>query len=655
MKTTRTKRYRHTGVAALVALTAALGSHTASATDIQWILWDDEGPFTTAANWDTDTVPGEEDHAIFNAGGIATISEEDNLTVNFLTINEGGLRFEGGSLTSAATGGDVRIGAAAGTASVTMEGGTLKVNSTLRVADNGTATFDLTGATLEHTNGFLSFGGGNSGNFTGTFSGDSKLYHVGSWFLFGDGEGTSATVTFQGTTEVISNDWTFFGKGGRADVTFKDDSSFTNTGGATIIGEGNPGEAPAKLTLTGKATLEHQGSSMFPVGHNGGIGALEMSGESTASVAGEVYIGNATRNEGSILSYGIVDLSGDAEFKTVGKKFVISRFSGTGDVSVSENAVLNAGDGISVGGVNDGIVVGENGTATLTISDSAIVKTAPTDHIFIGSSPNSNSAFIVADGTVNLNGGSLTATDANIFLGLNNNNNTGGANNNIGRLYLNGGTVSANLFVKGTGSAIIKFNGSTVKATDSSDDYFSGFDSADLEVQSGGLKFHTNGFTVGISQSLAGEGGLQKLGTGTLTVEGANTYTGATTVSEGTLLVTGSLEGSTWLSVATGATLEIASNFSLNDEIVLALVTGSNVVLSFTGTETIGALSINGEYLEIGEYSLAELQAIAPEIFSGNSNAMLNITSAVPEPGVAMLFGLGAAVLVFTRRHRRSA
>ena len=41
----------------------------------------------------------------------------------------------------------------------------------------------------------------------------------------------------------------------------------------------------------------------------------------------------------------------------------------------------------------------------------------------------------------------------------------------------------------------------------------------------------------------AGNGGLEKLGAGTLTLTGANTYTGGTLVSAGTLDTTG---GGTW-------------------------------------------------------------------------------------------------------------
>jgi len=110
-----------------------------------------------------------------------------------------------------------------------------------------------------------------------------------------------------------------------------------------------------------------------------------------------------------------------------------------------------------------------------------------------------------------------------------------GRDNGAGTFNLNGGTVNAAKISGGSGSATVNFNGGVIKAKRDESNLIEGFDTAN--VQSGRLKLDSNGFNVSTRQVLTGTGGLEKLGLGQLTLSGANTYSGTTTVAAGVLRV----------------------------------------------------------------------------------------------------------------------
>ncbi len=70
----------------------------------------------------------------------------------------------------------------------------------------------------------------------------------------------------------------------------------------------------------------------------------------------------------------------------------------------------------------------------------------------------------------------------------------------------------------------------------------------------GNATLDTNGYAVTLSGQLSGPGGSNKMGTNTLTLGAANTYSGPTTINAGKSLVPGAL-GNTAVSVGGGASL----------------------------------------------------------------------------------------------------
>jgi len=289
---------------------------------------------------------------------------------------------------------------------------------------------------------------------------------------------------------------------------------------------------------------------------------------------------------------------------------------------------------------------------------------------------------------------------------------------------LNGGVLATDRqFVRdgstnaGTGVGNFKFNGGTLRALGAQPDWLRSFDTANflglsaVTVQAGGAVIDSNGFDVGINTALAHDatlgasldGGLKKLGAGTLTLGGTNSYTGTTVVSGGTLLVNGSLSGSTTTvssgilggtGSVTGVTVNSGSSLLGGDGVTpaddlavggdLSLQDGSIVRLTLgaTGahsslTRTAGTWSFDldqkflftdagatpGLYDNIisglaanpgttGTWTIGNPGWIGTFSYDGAGGVDLNLAS-VPEPRVALTLVAGVPFL-FGRRRRRA-
>ena len=111
------------------------------------------------------------------------------------------------------------------------------------------------------------------------------------------------------------------------------------------------------------------------------------------------------------------------------------------------------------------------------------------------------------------------------------------------------------------------------------------------------------------ANDIAGSGGLRKLGTGTLALTGANTYTGRTTVEQGTLEVQRAMPGGA--TVLSGGRLRLSAGLQGNP---VAANVGS---LDNTGTiEFLGGATSQGATYTMSSLAIRTLRAGSPSLRS---------------------------------------
>ncbi|EBQ0646967.1 autotransporter outer membrane beta-barrel domain-containing protein [Salmonella enterica subsp. enterica] len=443
-------------------------------------------------------------------------------------------------------------------------GGTLISDGTL-VASNVDAlgSGDVTNnATLEMNTGgdFINNIGGTgrvekSGDDTLTLSG-SNTYTGGT--LISDGTLVASNVEALGTGDVTNNATLELNTGGTFDnaisgsgqVVKSGDDVLTLSGansysGGTLISDGtlvaSNVEALGTGDVTDDATLELNTGGTFD-NAIGGSGNVVKSGADTLTLSGSnSYTGGTTISGGTLVAsnveaLGTGDVTNNATLELNTGGDFINNIGGTGRVEKSGDDTLTlSGSNTYTGGtlINGGTLVASNvealGTGDVTDNATLALNTGGT-----------------FDNAISGSGQVVKSGDETLTLS--------GTNSYTGGTTISGGTlVATNVEALGSGDVT---------------------DDATLELNTGGT----------FDNAISGSGKVEKSGDKTLTLSGANSYTGGTLISGGTLVA---------------SNVEALGTGDVTDNATLELNTGGDFTNNIGGTGRVeksgdGTLTLSG-------------------------------------------------------------
>jgi len=397
-----------------------------------------------------------------------------------------------------------------------------------------------------------------SGNFGTNVWGDGTATNTNWW--------TSAAGTTVATIPGLGTD------------VFITANAPTNTFATTLL---NTNYQINSLTFTGTGTANTAGSIIasgvggpFSLTLDGAAGITVASGSGANTVSTSVILGASqtwTNNSASLLT-----VSGTVDDNNTGGDENLA-VAGSGNTTISGNVILGSG------------TVTKSGAGTLNF-------TGVTANTYTGLTTVNGGELDLGKTGVNAVGGSLTVTAGIAKL-------TGTGGDQIA----NGGTVTVN-----GATATFDVNGKTETVAGVS---LQGGGTIQ-DVATGGALTSTTNFDMRSGTAtaiLAGGVGLEKTTAGTVILGGANTYTGATTVSEGTLQLgnggaTGSISTTSTISVATGATFAVNESAAVSQGTDF-IGTGSGIsgAGSFAQTGS-GSTTLNGSNTYTGTTTVSDGQ-----------------------------------------------
>ncbi|NTY41081.1 two-partner secretion domain-containing protein, partial [Burkholderia diffusa] len=506
------------------------------------------------------------------AGGLALNASSLGSTITGSIGGSGGLTVAGGGTFTLLGNGNTYTGTTtigSGTSLIVGNGTTAGSLGSGAIVDNGNLQINMSGAfqianVVSGTGGVAQIGAGTTS-------------------LSGANTYSGSTVISGGTLQVNTG-----GSLGTGTVTDNGHLVFNQSGNTTVAG-----------AVTGTGNIVQQGAGTTTFAQNlsiisisesaGGLvfGGNVTAGQGITSTGGTLQVGNGGST--AITFNAPVNTSGDLTFKSAGPVTVSQAITAGGNVTFASTA----------GTTTDSAAIVANGTVAFSGAGATTLN---------GAVKTSN---LVANGTgVTTLNGTVNASSSVVF-------------NSTATITVNG-VVSgaATLTQSGTGAAYLAGNNTYTGTTtiNSGSTLFVGAGGSagslgtGAVVDNGNLSFW-QAFSQTVSNAISGAGNLTQTGSGTVTLSGANSYTGTTTVAYGTLQL--------------NTPLPNTSRFITNSSLIFNLANATTVAANISGTGGItqagaGAVTLTGNNTYGGGTTI-------------NSGDTLKVGSATALPGTTTL------------------
>jgi autotransporter-associated beta strand protein len=611
-------------------------------------VWTNGGP----ANWLSGTNP-----APFASGDNVTF---DDTGMNTPAINLSGA-ISAGTVYVVADNEDYTFGG-----SGYLSGGTLLLKDgagqlTLNTTNTASGGVAINEGVVQIGDG-VSFNGGLAGNVTnndtlvyatpGTLTSAVNISGAGTVTETGPGTLTlSGTQTYTGPTAVTAGALTLSGTLPPSDI--------TNNGALTLASTAsqiysNVLSGPGNISINASAVLNLSGSNTFTGNLTNNSGFLILSNSQAAGQAAITYIGGFV-----VVGNGI----------TITNNFYIPTATADLDMMATNTGTGTWAGNISLGG-NSQWRPGSDGGTLMFLGNAAMgshIFLVPRGAVTFASNAVASSSvagFFGRDSTANKRSTSITIRDnaavtmggcsfgggkagGSVTITVQNNGSLSFGSNTVdlhniansaalSTVRLNGGSLTAGGFTKTqtTYTNIIDFNGGILRAGTNNSAFLPQFNFTTNAVQAGGALIDDGGYAIGIAAPLIHDpalgttvdGGLTKLGTGTLTISSAS-YVGPTTILGGSLAVTSAktLSNTTNVCIAAAAQLNfrgvsdggptflrgqtlwgngaIVGNLLMNNGSILA--PGSNAIGSLTFSNSLTLANGSTNLFKVSQMPLA--------------------------------------------------